>query len=133
VEIAAAVENFLQEITRLNRAEDTRGKYILTLNRLSEWCAAQDEPITLLSQLDVATLRRWIQAWGGAPTTRHNQHQRVITFFFFCIEQGWIKENRAEKIKKVTPEQDETLPFTREQFDELIEATHFYDSRNPSD
>ena len=39
----------------------------------------------------------------------------------------------AEKIKKVTPEQDETLPFTREQFDELIEATHFYDSRNPSD
>jgi hypothetical protein len=116
VEIAAAVEAFLQESARLNRAEATRAKYTLTLNRLSEWCAAQDTPITLLSQLDIATLRRWIQTWDGAATTRHNQHQRVITFFFFCIEQGWITENPAKKIKKVTPEQDETQPFTREQF-----------------
>ncbi len=131
VELAAAVENFLQETARLNRAEATRAKYTLTLNRLSEWCAAQHEPITFLSQLDVATLRRWIQTWEGAPTTRHNQHQRVITFFFFCIEQGWVTENPAKKIKKVTAEQDETLPFTREQFDALIEATHFYDSRDP--
>jgi site-specific recombinase XerD len=114
VEIAAAVENFLQEIARLNRAEATRAKYELTLNRLSDRCAAQDAPITLLSQLDIATLRRWIQTWDGAPTTRHNQHQRVITFFFFCIEQGWITENPAKRIKKVAPEQDETQPFTRE-------------------
>jgi hypothetical protein len=130
LEIAAAVDNFLQEIARLNRAEATRAKYALTLNRLTEWCAAQDAPFTLLSQLDVATLRRWIQAWHGAPTTRHNQHQRIITFFFFCMEQGWITENPAKKIKKVSPEQDETLPFSREQFDALIEATHFYDNRD---
>jgi len=131
VELAAAVENFLQETARLNLAEATRAKYTPTLNRLSEWCAAQHEPITFLAQLDVATLRRWIQTRVGEPTTRHNQHQRVITFFFFCIEQGWVTENPAKKIKKVTAEQDETLPFTREQFDALIEATHFYDSRDP--
>ena len=131
MELAAAVENFLQETARHNRAEATRAKYTLTLNRLLEWCAAQHETITFPSQLDVATLRRWIQTWEGAPTTRHNQHQRVITFFFFCIELGWVTENPAKKIKKVTAEQDETLPFTREQFDALIEATHFYDSRDP--
>jgi integrase/recombinase XerD len=131
VEIPAAVDQFLQETMRLNRAEATRAKYSLTLSRLSEWCAGQDMPVTFLSQLDVATLRRWIHSWEGAPTTRHNQHQRVITFFFFCMEQGWITENPAKKIKKVSPEQDETLPFTREQFDALIEATHFYDSRDP--
>ena len=55
----------------------------------------------------VDTMRRWIHSWPGAPTTRHNQHQRVITFFFFCVEQGWMKENPARKIKKVAPEQDE--------------------------
>jgi site-specific recombinase XerD len=130
LEIAAAVDNFLQEIARLNRAEATRAKYALTLNRLTEWCAAQDAPVTLLSQLDVAALRRWIQTWHGAPTTRHNQHQRIITFFFFCMEQGWITENPAKKIKKVSPEQDETLPFSCDQFDALIEATHFYDNRD---
>jgi integrase len=129
LEISVAVEQFLKEITRLNRAEATHAKYSLTLNRLLSWCATQDVPVTLLSELDVATLRGWIHSWHGAPTTRHNQHQRVITFFFFCVEQGWIRENPAKKIKKVAPEQDETLPFTRAQFDALIEATYFYDSR----
>ncbi|PYV65022.1 MAG: hypothetical protein DMG97_33305 [Acidobacteria bacterium] len=47
-----------------------------------------------------------------------------------CVEQGWIKENPARKIKKVSPEQDETQPFTREQYDALIEATYSYDTRN---
>ena len=130
LDIAAAVEQYLQEIARLNRAEATCAKHKLTLSRLLNWCTRQDVPVTLLSQLDVATLRRWIHSWHGAPTTRHNQHQRVITFFFFCVEQGWIKENPAKKIRKVGPEQDETLPFTREQFDLLIEATYFYDSRD---
>jgi hypothetical protein len=46
------------------------------------------------------------------------------------MEQGWVKENPARKIKKVAPEQDETPPFTREQYDALIEATWIYDSRD---
>jgi integrase len=130
--LAVAVSTFLNEVERLNRAESTRAKYRLTLeDRLPGWCATQKPPITSLSELDVETIRRWIHSWHGAPTTRHNQHQRVITFFFFCVEQGWIMENPAKKIKKVSPEQDETQPFTREQYDALIEATSFYDCRDP--
>src|SRR6266849_4965477 len=56
VDITVAVEQFLQEIARLNRAEATRAKYRLTLSRLLDWCAAQEVPVTFLSQLDVATL-----------------------------------------------------------------------------
>ena len=130
VTVVDAVSTFLKEVERLNREEATRAKYRLTLeDRLLGWCATQSPPIVLLSELSVEILRRWIHSWPGAPTTRHNQHQRVITFLFFCIEQGWIKENHAKKIKKVAPEQDETQPFTRAQFDALIEATYFYDSR----
>jgi len=122
---------FLNEVDRLNREESTRAKYRLTLeDRLLGWCATQKPPIVSLAELDVETVRRWIHSWHGAPTTRHNQHQRVITFFFFCVEQGWMTENPAKKIKKVFPEQDETLPFTRKQFEALIEATYFYDSRD---
>jgi integrase len=105
VEVAVAVDQFLHEVARLNRAE------------------------ALMSQLDVANLRRWIHSWTGAPTTLHNQHQRVIAFFNFCIEQGWLKENPAKKIKKVPRQQEETLSFTREQYDALIEATYQYDGR----
>jgi hypothetical protein len=34
-----------------------------------------------------------------------------------------MKENPARRIKKVAPEQDETQPFSREQYDALIQAT----------
>ncbi len=131
IPVPDAVSMFLDEVDRLNREESTRSKYRLTLeDRLLGWCARQKPPIAFLSELDVETVRRWIHSWPGAPTTRHNQHQRVITFLFFCMEQGWIKENSAKKIRKVSPEQDETQPFTREQYDALIEATYFYDSRD---
>jgi site-specific recombinase XerD len=60
-------------------------------------------------------------------TARHNQHQRLIAFFYFCIGQGWIKENPAKRIKNVPAEQDETLPFTREQYEALLDAHTVYD------
>ena len=41
-----------------------------------------------------------------------------------------MKENPARRIKKVAPEQDETQPFSREQYDALIQATWLYDSRD---
>ena len=129
VEVDVAVEQFLAEVARLNRAEATCDKYKLTLGRLSKWCAAQPTSISFLSELNVATVRRWIHSWKGAPTTLHNTHQRVIAFFNFCIEQGWLKENPAKKIRKVPRDQEETLPFTREQYDALIEATYHYDGR----
>jgi hypothetical protein len=100
IEVAVAVEHFLAEVARLNRAEATQAKYSLTLGRLLKWCAAQTPPLSFVSELEVATLRRWIHSWVGAPTTLHNQHQRVIAFFNFCIEQGWIKENLAGKSKR---------------------------------
>src|SRR5450756_2864678 len=130
VEIALAVEQFFKEVARLNREEATRAKYNLTLSRLLTWCATQEPAILLLSQLDVPTLRSWIHSWTGAPTTRHNQHQRLRTFFRFCMEQGWITENPAKRIKNVTPHQEQTLPFSRQQYDALIEATYYYDSRD---
>ena len=129
VEVGVAVEQFMAEVARLNRAEATCAKYKLTLGRLSNWCHAQEVTVSFLCELDVATVRRWIHSWKGAPTTLHNQHQRVIAFFNFCIEQGWLKENPAKKIKKVPRQQEETLPFTREQYDALIETTYHYDRR----
>lgn len=129
IEVAVAVEQFLAEVARLNRAEATQGKYSLTLSRLLKWCAAQTPPLCFMSELDVATLRRWIHSWVGAPTTLHNQHQRMIAFLNFCLEQGWIRENPGRKIKKVPRLQEETLPFSREQYDALIAATYRYDSR----
>jgi integrase len=45
------------------------------------------------------------------------------------MDQGWTTENPAKKIRNVTPHQEATLPFSRQQYDALIEATYYYDSR----
>jgi hypothetical protein len=42
IEITQATDEFIKEIERLNREEDTRKKYKLTLSRLATWCAAQN-------------------------------------------------------------------------------------------
>jgi len=45
------------------------------------------------------------------------------TFFFFCVEQGWMKRRiQPGKSRKLLPEQDETQLFTREQIDALISS-----------
>lgn len=62
LEIASAIDQFLKEVARLNRAEATRAKYKLTLVRLLKWCAAQEFPVALIAQLDVAATRRWIHS-----------------------------------------------------------------------
>lgn len=129
VEISFAIGQFQREVLRLNRAEATRSKHKQTLDRLLNWCGRQQPAISLLRELDVPTLRSWISSWTGAPTTRHNQQQRIRTFFRFCHDQGWLADNPAKKIKNVTPQQEETLPFTREQYEALLEATYHYDSR----
>jgi len=71
IDIATAVDQFLKEIAHLH-AEATRAKYKLTLARLLKWFATLETPATLLTQLDVATTRRWINSWSGAPTSLHS-------------------------------------------------------------
>src|SRR5205807_3570510 len=51
VEISAATEEFLKDVSRLNRAEATRKKYKLTLDRLSTWCRTQPVAVFSLPQL----------------------------------------------------------------------------------
>jgi integrase len=130
VEIGFAIDQFHEEVARLNRGDETRKKYKQTFDRLLHWCAHQKPALLFLRELDVPTVRSWISSWKGAPTTRHNQHQRLRTFFRFCNDQGWIPDNPAKKIKNVAPDQEETLPFTREQYDALIEATYYFDGRS---
>lgn len=129
VEIGFAVDQFLKEVDRLDREDATRGKYELTLSRLQTWCTNQQPPIIFLYQLDVPALRSWILSWTGAPNTRHNQHQRLRTFFRFCMDEGWTTENPAKKIRNVTPHQEATLPFSRQQYEALVDATYYYDGR----
>jgi sarcosine oxidase delta subunit len=97
VEIAVAVDQFNKEAARLSRAEATRSKYNLTLSRLLSWCGTQSPAVLLLYQLDVPTLRGWIHSWTGAPTTRHNQHQRIIAFFNSALSKDGSRRIQPRK------------------------------------
>jgi site-specific recombinase XerD len=130
ISIEYAMYEFMQDLKRRLRKEATEAKYRLTLGRLLQWCAAQRPPLCLLSELQVPTLRQWLHTLKGASITRHHQHERLITFLYFCAEQGWIEDNPAKRIRNMTVEQVEPVPFTLEQYNAIIEATYHYDRRS---
>jgi integrase/recombinase XerD len=123
VPVVQAIYEFMRDLKRRVRAEGTEAKYRLTLYRLLHWCATQCPPIFLLSELDVCTVRAWLQTVEGAATTRHNEHERLITFLYFCTQQGWVGDNAATRIRNVAVREIEPVPFTVEQYSALLDAT----------
>lgn len=122
--IAYAIYEFMRDVKRRSLKDATEAKYRLTLERLLRWCATQLPPISLLAELDVCTLRTWLRTLEGTPITRHHAHERMITFLHFCREQGWVGDNVATRIRNVNICDTEPVPFSVEQYDALLAATH---------
>ena len=66
---------------------------------------------------------------AGAPTTRHNQHRGLLRSFSFVSNKDDERKSSQENQESCSGA-GETQPFTREQYDALIQATWLYDSRD---
>lgn len=113
----------MRDLSVRNRTEATQAKYRITLRRLVQWCQNSTPPIILLSELDVPTVREWLQTLKGASLTRHHEHERLVTFLYFCVQKSWIPENPATRIKNIFLAQHEPEPFSREQYEAILDAT----------
>ena len=50
----------------------------------------------------------------------------LVAFFWFCVRMDWIDRNPALLLKRVKVESKPTDYFTREEFDQLVDATYAY-------
>jgi integrase len=56
------------------------------------------------------------------------KRRQVRAFFKFCVEQQWLEKNPADGLSKpVGQDSPQTLPFTREQYASILDATYIYD------
>ncbi len=79
-----------------------------------------------VGRIDLSELQRYKQCWEMGPLSQRKKIERLRTFFNFCIESKWIRENPARVLQgpKVIP--GPTLPFTAEEMEKILWATEVY-------
>lgn len=123
VPLIFAFYEFARDLNAHGRAEATQMKYLITLRRLVQWCHNTTPPILLVSELNAYAVREWLQTLKGASLTRHHEHERLVTFLYFCVQKGWIENNPATRVRNLSVGQREPEPFSREQYEAILAAT----------
>jgi integrase/recombinase XerD len=64
-----------------------------------------------------------------APISARKKLERLRTFFRFCMESGWVRENPAKLIKAPQTRSKPTLPFTDSEIEKVLWATEVYPNK----
>lgn len=96
--------------------------------------------ILYVSQVTTSLLNEWMATWKGRlkrdskgrPTTdctiytKQKKRKHINMFFKHCVNEGWIKENPAATMLKVSrrsqPSAIPKLPFERDQMEAILKA-----------
>ena len=109
--------------------------YTSTTRRIQRW--ADSAGISYVSDVTPAQLDTWRGSWGPdakdpenrlALTSQAALLTRVKAFFRWATGMEYTKRNPALMLKAITPDDSQTWPLTRAQFDELLVATHKLDA-----
>jgi integrase/recombinase XerD len=90
---------------------------------------AEKEGIQFLSECDVETLRRFRASWVNKNYSARKKLEALRTFYKFAHDSGWVATNPAILIKPPKVEDPPTLPYTREEFANVLAACEKYPNR----
>ncbi|MBB6147311.1 integrase [Silvibacterium bohemicum] len=123
--IADAIKTFRDD-------EDARGLTDSTLQRsryffetqLKEW--AKQEGLVYLDQLTPPLLTKFRSGWENAPQTMQRKHERMVSFFWFCVRMDWIQKNPAILLKRIKVATTPTDYFPKDEFKAIVDGTYSY-------
>jgi len=102
--------------------------------RLFDWLDTIPGPARpqYIADFTPAHLTAWRSSWHfGSDLTGANRWSMVKGFFHFCEAQGWISDNPARKLKRMTVERgNRTAIFTDEQYRKILDAVPLYQPDN---
>ncbi|MBZ5655503.1 MAG: tyrosine-type recombinase/integrase [Acidobacteriia bacterium] len=125
VTILDAIECFRDDERSRHLSKHTQKKSEFFLeNQLKAWAAGQG--FVFLDQLTPPELTRFRSQWGNGSATTRRKHERLVAFFWFCVRMDWIEKNPALLLKRVKVDSKPTDYFTRQEFDQLVDATYAY-------
>ena len=123
--IADAVKVFLDDANSRGLKKPTQQKLKrLCEDQLHTW--AKSESLLYLNELTTANLTAFRNGWADGALAKKKKHERLISFFAFCIGCGWILVNPAKAMGRVKSNPIPTDYFTRDEFNRIVDSTYVY-------
>ena len=86
---------------------------------------AEESGITFLREFNSRNLTEWRQTWKREKElARKKKFERVIGFFWYCVRQGWLRENPTATMGRVIAKHVPTDYFTADEYKRIIGATY---------
>lgn len=86
---------------------------------------AEESGITFLREFNSRNLIEWRQTWKKEKElARKKKFERVIGFFWYCVRQGWLRENPTATMGRVIAKHVPTDYFTGDEYKRIIGATY---------
>ena len=104
--------------------ETTKQSKTLFEKQLLPW--AKHRGLTRLRDLTASELVNFRATWGNNGLTANRKLSRLAGFFAFCIQNGWLTENPAARVKRSTVGSLPTGWFPKPEFQRIVDATYAY-------
>lgn len=121
-----AVRLFVDDQRARGLGPETTRKYRGLLERaFLSW--AERERLVMVNDLRAKELTKFRASWRNGGSTTFGKHEKMCSFFQFCVNQGYLKQNPMKLLKK--PKMPELAPtdyFRPEEFAKVIAATYRY-------
>ncbi len=124
VSIEQACSHFLADAEARCLSRSTMKKYRRVLTQLEEFAAAKG--LRYLDEFDTPSLREFRMRWTDGALSAQKKIERLRGFFRYCVENGWIEENPAKRLKAPQSKQRPTMPFTRDEMADILAACESY-------
>jgi integrase/recombinase XerD len=121
--------------SRKEQSPGTAQAYRVTMRKIRDWVSEQS--IEYLGDVTPDMLDAWRGQWSPTSlrkddrmsvTTQSHFLTRLKGFFAYCTRIRLIDIDPAVSLESIAPSSKQTLPLNREQFDQLLQATHLYDA-----
>jgi integrase/recombinase XerD len=123
--IQGAVEAFLSDEKGRSLAKETmKQSKTLFENQFLPW--AKHLGVVRLHEINPHDLVRFRSTWGNNGLTANRKLSRLAGFFGFCIQNGWLIDNPAVRVKRAKANSCPTDWFPKPEFQRIVDATYAY-------
>jgi hypothetical protein len=79
---------------------------------------------SFLLDLNSRNMTEWRSTWKDKALAKQKKFERVVGFFWFCVRQGWLKENPTATMGRVIAKHVPSNYFTAEEYAKILDVTY---------
>jgi hypothetical protein len=88
---------------------------------------ADQRRFVFLRDFNPRNLTEWRSSWTDRALSKKNKFERVVGFFWFCVRQGWIRDNPTASMGRIIARHVPPDYFTSDEYTRIISATYRLD------